>query len=152
MWLFYPKDYISFDFGHREKSFIQYTNDEQFERVSEELSNEAVEKVLEYRERFSSLADIQSHLVSIARPENWWSFYHAAVASGLRGTSEQASYHFSELIEKSPETGWHRELQKRSVDCLRTLQDRAAFRKLIRSFANHTRQALRLEAVQSLLE
>lgn len=152
MWLFYPQDYIAFHEGYREKSFVEYRDDAQFEESAVSLVIAALDKIRDYRKRFSSLASIQSHLTSTARKDDFWSLYFAGVASGLVGKTTKAASFFTQITNLDCSTDWQKEIKERAERCLIMLTEKSTFTNQIWSYTNHTRQALKLEPTPSLLD
>lgn len=63
-WLWYEKEYLSFDDGHRVESFQSFASDEQFASVAEKLAQRASQEVMTLRQRFPSFAHVQAWLAA----------------------------------------------------------------------------------------
>lgn len=94
-WLWIEKDYLSFDYGGRVEPFIEYTTDIQFQPEAARLAQAAACKARELSQTFNSieatatvLAAKESQLHGDAQGS--WSAYHAGIAMGLAGRTEDA--------------------------------------------------------------
>jgi len=88
-WLWYEKDFLSFDAGYRVESFHPFTGNEAFELVAEKLAERASHEVTALRERFPSPSHVQSWIAAKPRT-SIWDHYHLAVSAGLAGATDQS--------------------------------------------------------------
>ena len=101
-WLWNPKDYLSFNYGHRVhfddgSQYVEYESDEQFAPLAEKLATAAAEKVLHYRQLFPTVA---ASAAVLSLGERAW--IHAAIALGLNRDSQEARVMFARHIEQRP--------------------------------------------------
>jgi hypothetical protein len=87
----------------------------------------AARKILDYRERFSTLEQMCAYYQDQDRLGNWDDYY-AGILQGLHGNKESAGRHFSAVIAANASTTWHRALQFRCQDLLRLLSNPGFFR------------------------
>ena len=89
-WLWYEKDYFSFDDGSRVESFQEFESVEQFAQSARILAERAKDEVLKLRQRFSSLRVTLKHLCNTTT-NDIWSNYHAGVCAALVGDVRTAN-------------------------------------------------------------
>src|SRR5438105_14003977 len=90
-WPWRPKEYYTFDFGHRIGGFTPYVSEAAFLTPLSEKVNEAVDAVRRYQEIFqqpAATADALSTMPLLERSEH--KLYDAAVASAVAGRWEVA--------------------------------------------------------------
>jgi hypothetical protein len=90
-WLWRPKEYYTFDFGHRIGSFAPYVTEAPFLTPLSEKVSEAVETIRRYQEivqQPAATADALSTMPLLERSEH--KLYNAAVASAVAGRWEVA--------------------------------------------------------------
>jgi hypothetical protein len=97
-WLWYEKDFLSFDAGYRVESFHPFTGNEAFELVAEKLAERASHEVTALRERFPSPSHVQSWIAAKPRT-SIWDHYHLAVSAGLAGATDQSKRSFADVFE-----------------------------------------------------
>lgn len=85
-WLWRPKEYYTFDYGHRIGDFIPYKDDGSFMPPLGAMVNDAVEAVGRYDGLFQSPAHTADALVAVPLLErSEYKLFDAAMASGLAG-------------------------------------------------------------------
>lgn len=137
-WLWYAKDYWSFDLGYRVEGFTGFRDEHQFAMVAEKLARRAAEEVDRLRNKFASLADVARELAPKSDAQAW-PIYHAAVAAGLMGDTANAARLFHRLMRETTIAEWHKRLQSESAELAHTLPDRARFREAVLSVIQHSR-------------
>jgi hypothetical protein len=147
-WLWYEKDYYSFDaalgaYGDRIESFHEFDGTDAFSRTARLLAQRARDEVLALRRQLSSLGSVASFVESKV-VDNLWSDYHAGVAAGLAGNVNAAIRHFKTLEAAKCEYDWAHELKRRSAALFRAVEDTERFRSEIAAIVRRTRQLLRL--------
>jgi len=126
-WMLYESEHWAFDIGGREEGFHSASGAEPFEAAMSGVAAQAARKVLEYRERFSTLEDMCAHYRT-RDGRGGWPDYYAGVLEGLRANTESAQRRFSAVISAPASTTWQRALQFRCQDLSRLLADRGFFR------------------------
>lgn len=143
-WLWHAKAYWSFDYGDRIRvgGFESFESEDQFSLVAEEFATRAADEVRLLRRRLASLRAIAEELA--ASEVAGWPRYHAAVATGLLGRTDDAERIFARLIEQPVTFDWEKELQAASMELRRLLPDTRAFRAAIRKIVDESRELHRL--------
>jgi hypothetical protein len=149
MWLWYAKDYWSFDVGHRVEAFTQFESTEQFKPVAEQLAGRAARKVCEYREVFSSIHEVAKYLAGEAS-KSVWARYHAAVSAGVAGDVAGSARFFAELAGYPATHEWENEVQGRAAVLSKNLPNVAAFRAAVTLIVEHSRELHKLPKVHDL--
>lgn len=127
-WMLYECDHWTLDICNREEGgFRSATSGDDFEAAMTELADRAARRVLEYRERFSSLDKMCKHYDTIDGHGEWPDYY-AGVLAGLRGDREAAERRLSLVLSAHAATTWHRALQFRCQDLIRFLGEPTFFR------------------------
>jgi hypothetical protein len=80
MWLWHPKDHFAFDECARVGGFIQFADAGSFATAASELGELAASETTKNLRRFSSVAQVASHLTTAATG-NPWHHYHAMMAA-----------------------------------------------------------------------
>jgi hypothetical protein len=142
-WLWYEKDYFSFDYGERIGSFIPFETETQFENEVYRVVEQASQLVKQYRQRFHSIYDAEKVLYGKS-DQNVWSLYDAAVASGICGDATRAKRLFQSILRSPGDYGWQRNLNGIVSQLTPLLQDTEAFRNQIRTYIKNSRQKLNL--------
>ena len=103
-WLWYPKDYWSYDLGGRADEYHPYEGEKQFETVARELVSKAGQYVTDCRSRLSTLA--KAYEFAAEYKANDWSHLHLAVLAALIGNRETAHRHLDIIYTKKPKYEW----------------------------------------------
>ena len=108
MWLWYEKEYESFDYGYRVAPFEPA--DEAWPERAHRLSALAAQRVLDLRRE---LGDIRStaRLLQKRKPLVSWHLFHAAMATGLAGDRRTARTLMNRLLEAEVKRDWERAMQ-----------------------------------------
>jgi hypothetical protein len=151
-WLWYEKDYYSFDaalgaYGSRVEAFHEFDGTDAFTESARVLARRARDEVLALREQLSSISVIAEFLESKRVEKNIWGHYHAGVAAGLVGNSDAAIKHFVKVQSEKLDFDWVHQLQRRTAELLQTARDRVRFRSEIDSIVRRTRELLKLPVV-----
>jgi hypothetical protein len=149
MWLWYAKDYWSFDVGHRVEPFAEFESPEQFQPIAEQLAERAARKVCEYREAFSSIHEVAKYLVREAS-KSVWAGYHAAVSAAAAGDVAGATRFFAELADYPATHGWENELKARAAELSKHLPNVAAFRAAVTLIVDRSRALHKLPKVHDI--
>jgi hypothetical protein len=142
-WLWYEKDYFSFDEGYRVEAFKRFENDEQFTEAAVALAMRAHDEVLKLRARFSSLERIAAHLKTKDFSDIWCN-YHAAIAATLTNDFAHATKRFVAVAESPEAYPWAIELKDRSSKLQALAANPAQFLDAISRIVESSRTRLRL--------
>lgn len=145
-WLWYTKDYLSFDDGHRVDSFQSADNMETFESAVESVAARSREEVLHFRRRFSTLHATAEYLNSKETGSvDIWGHYHAGVSCGLAGWSSESERRLRAALEVDErEIGWVHNLKTECNRLLVLVKNAPAFREHISGVVSASRAALKL--------
>lgn len=146
-WLWFEKDYFSFDDGHRVKPFQEFTNAQQFAEDAKYLAKSAREEVLKLRLKYPTIEACADHLCTHALNAPW-GYFHAGVAAGLSGKADIAEYQFSRIAKEEPKAQWTRSLQDRAAQLASMAHDQKLFTSEIASVVDLTRRLLKLPIAQ----
>lgn len=144
MWLWTPKNHLSFDHGSRVEGFEPLLDEGSFATVVRGLAVRAADEVHRLRSLFVDVRAVARTLAPGLEGEGW-ACYHAAVAHALAGDTNSAKTGFRALSVPEPrDPSWLRELRVRAAE-LTDLCDRPAeFGRFIRAVVDRTRDALEL--------
>jgi hypothetical protein len=149
MWLWYAKDYWSFDVGHRVEPFTEFESTQQFKPVAEQLADRAARKVCEYREAFPSVHEVAKYLSGEAS-KSVWAAYHAAVSAGVAADVASSTRFFAELGRYPATHAWEKEVQARALALSKHLPDVPAFRAAVTQVVGHSRELHKLPKVHGI--
>lgn len=147
MWLWYEKDYLSFDHGDRVRGFVKYLSDDQFSPEALRLATSAREKVLEYRQTFKSTAHV-ARVLSAGSHQPGWPAFHLAVAYGCSGDIENARRWFRKIEQSDATFDWEKKLQYRARELADMLSNPVSFRCAIENSIDASRKLLKLPDVK----
>jgi hypothetical protein len=137
-WLWYEKDYLSFDAGYRVESFQEFTSDEQFASVAEKLAQQARQEVTALRDRFPSPSHVYAWLAA-KPPASIWDHYHLAVSAGLAGATDQSKRSFEDVLSDPEDRPWATEIRRRSAQLMRCLDLGKRFESEVMDTVNRMR-------------
>lgn len=125
MWLWFEKDYISFDYGHRVAAFE--SADGVWQAKAQRLSELAAERVIELRRELPDIRAAARILRSRAKEDRGWPAFHAVVATGLAGDGESAGELVDAILSRPARYGWEHEMQGKLRELRSLIGDRAGF-------------------------
>jgi hypothetical protein len=97
MWLWNVKGHLSFDVGHRVTEFQPFETEQQFGPIAQRLTEQARDKVAEYRELFRTVRQVSDYYMRNT-PNGFWPCFNAAVAHMMSGRVEPASVLLSQCV------------------------------------------------------
>ncbi|HAD15102.1 MAG TPA: hypothetical protein DCF33_21980 [Saprospirales bacterium] len=148
--LWYPKDYFSFDIGHRESNITPYESETQFESEVTKLIHTAQTKVLKYQSDFSNLeTDYKAILAHQFTSEELWGSFHKGVISGLNQDAASAIRYFNKLISLKPESAFDAEIARHASMLRAYVTDPERFKLAVEDGIHQTRSHLNLPALKS---
>jgi len=129
-WMWYAKDFLSFDEGYRVEDFHPFRDNEQFEQVAVALAERAAVEVETLRRRFPSLERVADYLIAKhVGDKDLWAHYNAGVAAGLVGDAGVAKARLAKVVAApDQEVPWIRELKEKSAFLLGLADDASRFR------------------------
>lgn len=168
MWLWYERNGLSFDEGHRlwwqddgtffttpplgavgAHQFVRLVNGDQFAHDAAFLADLAAMRVRELRTQFATPTAIAHHLSTapIAPQARGWPEYHAGVAAGLAGNTEAAKQWFTQLLARPLSFDWEVERADRARRLHALIDDHEAFVQQITDSVEDCRRSLKLAPV-----
>jgi hypothetical protein len=145
-WLWYEKDSLSFNAGGRVGSFQEFTSEEQFASIAEELAEQARQEVTAVRDRFPSPSHVQAWLAA-KPPASIWDHYHLAVSAGLAGATDQSKRSFEDVLSDPVDWPWATEIKRQSAQLMRCLELGNRFEAKVMAMVNRRRDLLGLPAI-----
>lgn len=142
-WLWFEKDYFSFDDGNRVESFQPFEDTQQFSTAANILAEAAKGEVLKLRARFPTIQAAASCLCE-KTPRQIWDSYHAGVAAGLIGDAATAKACFEEVCQDDSNFPWVQTLKRRTSELGQLVADNQSFRTEIAAVVVQTREKLKL--------
>jgi hypothetical protein len=149
-WLWYAKDYWSFDVGHRVEPFTEFESVEQFRPVAEQLAEQAARRVREYRDMFKSV-DKAAQYLSGQSSKSVWAAYDAAVSAGLIGDVGASARFFAAIANHPVSRDWEKEVQDRARAISAHLPDASGFRAAVTAEVNKSRELHKLPGLAGIL-
>ena len=145
MWLWSEENHFFFEVDHRVEQFVQYKSEAQFLPEARRLALSARERVLEFRDRFSSIAAATEFLTTRAQSSrDPWQLFHAGVAAGYTDKVDEARACFAKLMEKTPVYDWEKTLHAKTHDFMELLNNPLAFKTRIEEAVRSTRKLLKV--------
>jgi hypothetical protein len=106
----YPKDYFSFEFGHRVSDFKKLANENQFETEVRQLCDLAIKKVTQYKDIFTDRQSLGDKLLKLHSDKtNDWEKFHIGMAYGLAGNVKKAIDYLSKVSGDKYQLDWEKE-------------------------------------------
>jgi hypothetical protein len=150
-WLWYEKDFLSFDYGDRVESFHPFENVDQFQPTAAHVAKRAGETLLALRSRFANIDSTARVLKDTDRNSIWYN-YHAGIAAGLVGDAETTQARFGLVLKQNPSADWIRELHERVHELLGALRNTAKFRSNVAGIIRRSRGLHKLPEAGPLAE
>lgn len=138
-WLWYPKDYMSFDYGNRIEPFTPFISEIQFDAEAHRYAQRAAKAILDHRKKFSSIKKTAKILIN-EKYLTCWGLYNAAVIAGLNGSMKKAESLLTSLRLEEAHLDWQLELKKTAIELLTLVSDVNRFRNRISTIVATTRQ------------
>ncbi len=92
-------DYWSFNIGYREAAYCEYKNEKQFTPVVTKYIQQALAKVLLYRDQLSDLESAERTIFTYDGYSSFvWACYHKAVILGLNNKVQDAEHYFNLIL------------------------------------------------------
>ena len=107
-WLWYPKEYLSFDIGYRENSFIEFKDEDTFLREAIELAEKAKKIVFTYRESMSSPELAKDFVLknTVGDEQNIWACLNKGLACLHASDIPSAKYHLENVLQCKDDQDW----------------------------------------------
>lgn len=100
------QEHFSFDFGYRESGFVAFKNEEQFTQKVIEITNDAIEKILQYR-NFLDANYAKTKILSFKFPsDELWGNYHRAMICLMTGDFNKFCIYCEEISRVDSGIEW----------------------------------------------
>ncbi|MFX1398250.1 MAG: hypothetical protein ACFFAS_14550 [Promethearchaeota archaeon] len=112
----YPQHFLSYDLSYRAPGFVEYDNDNQFEKGVRKYVDIALEKIEYYRKGLSDLKSASSFILKRTKG-SWgfsWTTYHRANAYAISMKARKARSELMKIIKGEAQYKWSKELQERA--------------------------------------
>ncbi|WP_158884383.1 hypothetical protein [Rhodanobacter sp. L36] len=146
-WLWYEKEYLSFNTGGRVENFQPSSSDDQFSLIARSLAKRASEEVVVLRERFKSVTHVHAWLAD-QQAASIWDHYHLAVAAGLAGATELSKRSFADVMSDPEDRPWAADIRRRSTELMRCLGFRSGFDAEVMGTVERARNLLGLPSIE----
>ncbi|GMM86926.1 hypothetical protein [Pseudoalteromonas sp. MTN2-4] len=99
-WLWYPKDYLSFDIGYRENSFIEFKDEDSFFSEAIALAEKAKDKALTHRRSMSSPELAKEFVLTntAGDKQNIWACLNKGLACLHASDFQNANIHIGKCV------------------------------------------------------
>ncbi len=143
---FYPRDYFAFGYGYRENGFEGFKDEEQFNKLVNELCELTIKRVQELEQKF---IDVWTALKTAdkEKADDTWRIYEVAVLNILTSNFDKARKQLSQVSKSKCEYDWEIERKKVADELIDWLQERPIDLDKIENLINRTRQLKKLPIV-----
>ena len=143
MWLWWAKDYWSFDEGGRVGDFREFKDNEQFSLAADQLARAACAQAIALEDRFNSVEATATYLQSRIT-QNPWSLY-AAFAAALAARQAALASQVSGQLQECPETApWIIDLKAKTRTLLQKVNLGESPREVVAVEIQRCRELLKL--------
>ncbi|MBN8927928.1 MAG: hypothetical protein J0H19_15045 [Rhodospirillales bacterium] len=149
MWLWFEKDYFSFDYGSRVEDFAPYEDEAQFAPLAGDLADRAAGEVARLRSHFPSVTATAQQLAAKS-PMGFWDRFNAGVACALAGDTAAARRFLGEVAGTDDRRDWAQAAASLAREYSLAVADVAGFRRRIEVVVHRARELLRLPGVTNL--
>jgi hypothetical protein len=133
---------LSFDDLMGDKPWYPAKEGESFADEATTLATQARDRVLELRQRHSDMAKTAAWMNARGERLTNWGHFHAAVASGLCGSIDDARRHFAAAVLHNSDIDWVIALNQRCVELAGILEPHLDFTETIWQVVSQRRRAL----------
>ncbi len=149
----FPKDYFSFDIGHRASEFVHFENPDQFTQAVTRLAHIAVEQLAIYQDAMSNPESaVQTILKHRFSSDELWGNFHRGTICGLTQDFLAAERYYKRLLTQDLSAPFEQKLAEVTHQLLSRLRDPALFRLTVLEQIAENRRLNKLpEAALSML-
>lgn len=146
-WLWYPKEYWTFDIYNRLGEFVEYEEDESFRASVLALSNHVVEYCTQTHAAIRTPEDAYA-LVENHKKKTDWHAFNLAILAGLAGKTDTSRSLFDLALLPQAKIAWKIELNEVISILKSELSDRQTFKRCIDARIKEARTLLKLPSTQ----
>lgn len=143
---FYPRDYFAFGYGYREKGFEEFNDEEQFNKLVNELCKLTIKRVQELEQKFTDVWTAQK-TADKEKADNTWIIYEVAILNILTSNFDEARKRLFQVSKTKCEYDWEIERKKVADELLDWLKEKPGDLDKIENLINKTRQLKKLPTV-----
>jgi hypothetical protein len=146
-WLWYPKDYWSFDLGSREVGHIPFETEEQFTDALKPVIAHAIHRIGELRSRYSAIHSAYRHAMAYYRDSlghPCWRQVHLGMLAALAGDVSFGASLLKSVAEQKAEFAWQEERRSWCEATLVCLESHSGIRHWIEGQIQTGRTMLKL--------
>lgn len=107
-WLWYPKEYLSFDIGYRENSFIEFKDEESFFFEAVALAEKAKARALAHRQSMSSPDLAREYVLTntAGDKQNIWACLNKGLVCLHASDFQNANIYLENVLECDDDRDW----------------------------------------------
>ncbi|MBA5793436.1 hypothetical protein H1R17_09965 [Flavobacterium sp. xlx-214] len=150
----YEEEYFSFDIGYRQDiDFVDYDgNEDMFSEEIEKLCHLALNKILEFREKFKNLDNAKlSILNNTFTSEEIWGSYHKGTICGLTNEYAKKNEYYQKILDNNETYEWLSELKSRVNLLENNISNHNDFSKKVIEIIKKTRTLKKLKEKEIIL-
>jgi hypothetical protein len=144
---FYPRDFLAFTYGYREKRFESAENEEQFEKLIISCCEYAIKKVETLKNKFHSVHSATKAFKkeSTGSAQN---NFDLGILYGLGGKIARAKRYLLKIIQEKPEHEHEIDRQNYAYQAIEWLEDNALFQENVKQLIRKTREMKKLPVAE----
>jgi len=144
---FYPRNYITFNFGYRENGFEAFENEEQFEKVIIQFCNKAIKRVQELNEKFKDI-ELAIQTIKKEKRKDDWKIYDLGILLALTQNFEESKKNLLQVSKTESEQDWEKERKKIVEELILWLDEKPTDLNHIKNLILQTRQLKKFPNVE----
>lgn len=140
---FFPREYPAFEYESRQKNFVEFKNQEQFEQTVNDLCNFTITKVEELNSKFQDFSMALKTMTSISL-NNEWNLYNLAIINAVNGYFELSKQQLNKIIAISAKFDWQVKRQEQVEKLIDSLSDKDNFKRIFLELIAEAREMKKL--------
>ncbi len=144
---FFPREHSAFEYESRQKNFIEFSNQEQFEQIVYDLCNFTIEKVEELNSKFKNFSLALKALDSISL-DNEWNLYNVAILNAVNGYFEHSKQQFGKIMASRAKFDWQAKRQEQVEKLIDSLNNTEDFKRKFIELISETREMKKLTKIE----
>ena len=115
---FYPRDYFAFSYGYRDKEFIIFENEDQFENAVNTLCDLTIKRTSEILSQLATYSNATHTLKKTFNPANGWQNFNLGIITALAGDQVNAKILLEKVVSGKCDYQWETDRQKFTLHLL----------------------------------
>jgi|LakMenEpi03Aug12_release.lakeMendotaPanAssembly.Ray.scaffolds.fasta_scaffold559819_1 hypothetical protein len=115
---FYPRDHFTFSFGNREKEFIKFESQAQFENAVNSLCELTLKRTSEIQSQLATYSNATATLKKTFNPTNSWQNFDLGIITALSGDKTNAKILLEKVISGNCGYEWEKDRKEFTVKLL----------------------------------